>query len=458
MGVVTVTSKSIRRSVCAGLLAVMVSRPAAAQNDRPSAAPLTLDEAISFALKNNRDVESSSHSVATAIDAVANARVKRLPSFELSSLTGQSITEVGVDFPAGAFGTFASIGPVPAVDTRVTSPRRPIMLAQASLTQPISQLHRINLNVRATSVARDMEQETRRATMQATAANVRKAYYGLLQLDAGIRAADAVLASTRALDGVVAERVSQRVVLKADGLQSQLRVAEAAQQKVKLQNARAESEEQFNLLLGRDPRTPVVLVPIPIRDEENVDLDAVIAQAIERRADVRAARLRVERTEIEQRAVAAGRIPDVSLAMSYQSFFNSDLLPKNLASVGVQVKWEPWDWGRRTREASQKGHEIEQARLALKQAEDTVRMEVARSFREIQRARGDVLVARAAEDVSQDRTRVMTERIKVSAALPVDGLSANTELAQAGARAQEALSGYWAARAAYEQAIGEDLP
>jgi outer membrane protein TolC len=446
------------RIIGGALLATVLSVPAAAQNDRPSTQPLTLDEAISYALKNNRDVESSSHSVASAIDAVANARVKRLPSFELSSMTGQSITEVGVDFPAGAFGTFAGIGPVPSVDTRVTSPRRPVMLAQANLTQPISQLHRINLNVKATGVARDMEQEKRRVTMQATAANVRKAYYGLLQIDAGIRAADAVLASTRALDGVVAERVSQRVVLTGDGLQSQLHVAEAAQQKVKLQNTRAESEEQFNLLLGRDPRTPVVLVPVPIRNEEVVDLDAVIAQAIDRRADVRAARLRVERAELEQRVVAAGRVPDVSLAMSYQSFFNSDLLPKNLASVGVQVKWEPWDWGRRSREANQKGHEIEQARLALKQSEDTVRMEVARSYREVQRARGDVVVARASEEVAQDHARVVTERIKVSAALPVDGLSANTDLAQAGARAQEALSGYWAARAAYEQAIGEDVP
>jgi len=452
------TSESLLRIAGLALVALVASRPAVAQNDRLSTAPLTLDEAIGFALKNNRDVASSSHSVSSAIDAVANARTKRLPSLELQSMAGQAITEVGVDFPAGAFGNFAGIGPVPSVDTRVTSPRRTVVFAQASLTQPISQLHRINLNVKATSVGRDMEEEKRRGTMQATAANVRKAYYALLQLDAGIRAADAVLASSRALDGVVADRVAQRVVLKGDGLQSQLRVAEAAQERVKLQNARAEREEQFNLLLGRDPRTPVVLVPIPIRDDANVDLDAVIAQAVERRADVRAARLRVERAELEQRVVAAGRVPDVSLAMSYQSFFNSDLLPKNLASVGVQVKWEPWDWGRRAREANQKGHEIEQARLALKQAEDTVRTDVAHSFREVQRARGDVLVARAAEDVAQDHARVVTERIKVSSALPVDGLSANTDVAQAGARAQEALSGYWAARAAYEQAIGEDVP
>ena len=35
------------------------------------------------------------------------------------------LTRLGMDFPAGAFGVFEGIGPVPAVDTRVTSPRRP---------------------------------------------------------------------------------------------------------------------------------------------------------------------------------------------------------------------------------------------------------------------------------------------------------------------------------------------
>jgi outer membrane protein TolC len=427
------------------------SLPASAQ------APLTLDEAIAIAIKNNRDINAASHSVDSASLSVATARSQRLPQFSAETLAAQSITQLGVDFPAGAFGVFEGIGPVPAVDTRVTSPRRPLLLAQATLTQPISQLFKINLNVKATAVGRDIEHERRRSTMQSVAANVRKAYYGLLQTDASLRAADAVLDASRALDGVVGERVVQRVALRGDGLQSQLGVVDAMQQRLVLQNTRADREEQFNLLLGRDPRTPVVVMPVAITDDARVDLDAVTREAVDRRADVRAARLQVEQAELLQRVTNAGRIPDVSLAMSYQSFFNSDLLPKNMASVGVQVKWEPWDWGRRQREARQNGHDIERAKLLLQQTEDKVRSEVAKSYRDIQQARGQVQLARASQEVARDRVRVTTERIKVAAALPVDGLSANRELAESAAREQDALSGYWAARAAYEQAIGEDV-
>jgi outer membrane protein len=428
-----------------------------AQETRSTAAPLTLEDAIAIAIKNNRDITAASHSVASATLAIATARSYRLPQFSVEALGAQSITQLGMDFPAGAFGVFEGIGPIPAVDTEVRSPRRPLMMAQAQVLQPITQLFKLNLNIKATAVGRDIEQERQRLTMQATAASVRKAYYSLLQVDASLRAADAVLEASRALDGVVGERVVQRVALRGDGLQSQLHVAEAVQQRLTLQNTRAEREEQFNLLLGRDPRTPVVVMPVAITDDSTINIDAVIKEAIDRRADVRAARLKVDHAELQQRVTNAGRIPEVSLAMSYQSFFNTDLLPKNMASLGVQVTWEPWDWGRRQREARQRGHEIEQARLALQQAEDKVRIEVAKSYRDIQQARGQVVLARASQEVARDRMRVTTERMKVAAALPVDGLSANRELAESAAREQDALSGYWAARAAYEQAIGEDV-
>jgi outer membrane protein TolC len=184
--------------------------------------PLSLDDAIAIAIKNNRDINAASHSVANADLALATARSYRLPQFSVEALGAQSITQLGVDFPAGAFGTFPGIGPVPSVDTRVTSPRRPLMLTQASLTQPISQLFKINLNVKASAVGRNIEHERERQTMQSVAAKVRKAYYGLLQTDAGIRAADAVLEASRAFDGVVGDRVMQRVALRGDSLQSQL--------------------------------------------------------------------------------------------------------------------------------------------------------------------------------------------------------------------------------------------
>jgi outer membrane protein TolC len=239
------------RITCLAAALLSIVRPASAQTARPEPAqPLTLDAAIALAIANNRDINASTHSVANADLAIATARSYRLPQFEVQALGAQSITTLGMDFPAGAFGVFPAIGPVPSVDTRVTSPRRPMIMAQGSITQPITQLFTLNLNIKSAAVGRDIEQERQRLTMQTTAAHVRKAYYGLLQVDASLRAAEAVLEASRALDGVVGQRVVQRVALKGDGLRSQLRVADALQNRLTLQNRRAERKSSSTCCLA----------------------------------------------------------------------------------------------------------------------------------------------------------------------------------------------------------------
>jgi hypothetical protein len=81
-------------------------------------------------------VSSYNQRFAYANDPVENARVKRPPAPELSSMTGQSITEwASTSRPAPSETSPASARCSPW--TRVTSPRRLVMLAQASVTAGI---------------------------------------------------------------------------------------------------------------------------------------------------------------------------------------------------------------------------------------------------------------------------------------------------------------------------------
>jgi outer membrane protein TolC len=338
---------------------------------------------------------------------------------------------------------------------RVTSPRRPLVLAQASVMQPITQLRRINLGVQASEAALGVEQERHRGAVEEVAANVKRLYYALLNTDRALVAATRTLETSRELDTVIQQRVSQRVVLRADGLDAQYRVAQAEQARLSVAHTRASLQEQLNQLLGRDLRTAFVVAPLPLDIVRDDDLEVVTRQALERRHDVREARLKVRQAELEQRAKAAEGTPDVSVGLSYQSVFNVDLLPRNYTTLGVQVSWEPWDWGKRRREVGQKANVIHQAQLALKDTEDAVVRGISSSFRRLQEARAQLGVAGLSEEMARERARVRTEQIKVAAVLPVDGLAAQTELVQAGARHQEALSAYWTARADYELAIGE---
>ena len=442
--------------VCALAQLLLVVVPAAAQS-RPTEDLLTLDAAISAALEHNRQLQAAHLSVDNAAAAVANAKASRLPVLDVSSTAAQSLTEMAFTFPRGAFGTFEETGPVPADDIKVTSPRRPLVLAQASVSQPLTQLRRLNLGVKASEAALAIEQERYRGSREQVVATVRQTYYALLNAERAIAAADRTLETSRELNTVILQRVSQRVVLRADGLDAQYRVAQAEQARLSLVHSRESLRQQMNQLLGRDIRTSFIVAPVALAIASQDDLDAVTQRALERRHDIREARLEVERAALDRRAKSAEATPDVSISLSYQSVFNVDVLPRNYTTVGVQVGWEPWDWGKRRREVGQKANAEHQARLAVKELEESAIREIGDRYRRLQDARLQVDVASLAEELARERARVRTEQIKVAAVLPIDGLAAQTELMQAGARHQEALSAYWTARAQYELAIGEDV-
>ncbi len=62
-------------------------------------------------------------------------------------------------FPEGAFGEIPGVGPYPTSDIDVKSPMQPNAFVNAQITQPLSQLIRINLGIRNAAASRDIERE-----------------------------------------------------------------------------------------------------------------------------------------------------------------------------------------------------------------------------------------------------------------------------------------------------------
>src|SRR5262249_35816539 len=126
-----------------GLVVLLVPAAAAAQ-PAGTRETLSLDTAIGLAVANNRQIRAARLQVDRDEDDLAAARTRRLPAFETTMLGSQLLTPVQFSFPKAAFGDFPGIGPVPATDTSVTTPQRPTLLLTSQVTQPLSQLIRIN--------------------------------------------------------------------------------------------------------------------------------------------------------------------------------------------------------------------------------------------------------------------------------------------------------------------------
>lgn len=437
------------------VLLVVVSAVCPAQELSPSRV-LTLDDAIRLAVANNRSLKIASLEVDKSKWQVAEVKTKRLPSFSGSVLGSQLLNDVSFNFPAGAFGNIPGVGPFPTADTKVTTSRQPIAYVMSQAMQPLSQLYKINLGVRAQELSAKIAGEKARAERQNLVKDVKQAYYAVLQSESELEAAEANVKEYQELDRVVLQRVSQEAALKSDSLDVKAKFANEKYKLVQLRNTLDSQKEYLNNLLGRDIRTGFETEKVPVTSFEEVDLKLAQSRALGQRPEIKQAELSMRQAEYDRRMAKADYIPDVGIAFNYASNFNVDVLPKNMTSIGFEVKWEPWDWGRRRDIVNQKKVTETQARTQLHDAQARVLMDVNTRFRKLEESRMLISVAQAERDAAQQRLREVTNKYEQQAVLLSDVLRQQASAAGASDEYQQALLGFWSAKSEFEKSLGED--
>jgi outer membrane protein TolC len=415
-----------------------------------------LDDAIRLAIANNRSLKVASLEVDKSKWQVAEVKTKRLPSFSGSVLGSQLLNEVSFNFPAGAFGTIPGVGPFPTTDTKVTTPRQPVAYVVSQTTQPLSQLYKINLGVRAQELSVKIAGEKARAERQSLVKDVKQAYYAVLQSESELEAAAANVKEYQELDRVVLQRVSQEAALKSDSLDVKAKFANEKYKLAQLRNTLDSRKEYLNNLLGRDIRTEFETEKVPVASFEEVDLKLAQSRALAQRPEVKQAELSMRQAEYDRRIAKADYIPDVGIAFNYASNFNVDVLPRNMTSIGFELKWEPWDWGRRKDIVNQKKITETQAQTQLHDVQARVLMDVNARFRKLEESRLLISVAQAERDAAQQRLREVTNKYEQQAVLLSDVLRQQASTASASDDYQQALLGFWSAKSEFEKSLGEE--
>ena len=245
--------------------------------------------------------------------------------------------------------------------------------------------------------------------------SIKRTHFAVLQTESAMAAGDEAIALYRELSRTLENHVLQR---RAARRRAGRRVPPGAGGAVAGQapHQLASQKEQLNQLLGRDVRTLFEVAAAAAAIAIDVNLEAAERQALASRPDVREAQPTVVQAEIARRIAKADRLT-LSVAASHTSNVNIDVLPRNRA-VGVQVTWEPFDWGRQRRELTSKTHAVAQARLSERDAADKVVLEVNSRYRTLTEARA-LAVAERAQTVSRERFCVVTNQFhQQSAPLP----------------------------------------
>jgi outer membrane protein len=257
-------------------------------------------------------------------------------------------------------------------------------------------------------------------------------------------------------DRVASDYLRQQSVLKSDSLQAKAQLAQSRYQIVQLQDTLTTQKEQLNELLGRDIDVPFRTEPVPPLTAQEMDLKAARSSALTQRPEVREAEINNKRADYDRRLSKAKYIPDVGAALHYLDPINTQFLPQNIVSAGLEMKWDPFDWGGRRDEVKQKEVSLEQSQYQLQETKAQVTLDVDNTFRKLAETRAMLDVAQAGRDAADEKLREISDQFKHSAVLMRDLLQQEAAVASANHNYEQSLLAFWNAKAAFEKALGEE--
>ena len=429
---------------------------AVAQQDSGAAPVLTLDEALTMALAKNRSVKIASLGADASRQQILVAKTKRFPSINTYVFGGESLSTIGLTIKAGQFGSPSATGPIPARDTTISSSQTPTAFVIAQVSQPLLALHKINLNILAARLAADQASEQLRGTRQSIAANVRQAYYGVVQAQEAVKAAQADLKQYQELDRITTEYVTEQTALKSDSLQVKAKLAAQEYSLLQMQDKQQSAEESLNELMGRDLNERFRTAPTEELLPAEEDLHLAQTQALAQQSSIREAGLTVKQAEVQRRLAKAQYLPELNASVHYISPFGISFLPSNIAAAGIEFKWDAFDWGGRGHTVQQKTIAVEQSKQQLEETKAQVLVNVDNVFRSLQEARVGVSVAKLAQEAAREKLSETTNQYAQKTALLRDVLQQQAAAQGADAQYVQAVAAFWTSKANLDKAIGEE--
>jgi outer membrane protein TolC len=422
-----------------------------------SAPVLTLDQAIELAVASNTTLKTAGLETVRATDDLLAARTRRFASTQVIAFGSQLLTKPSVTFPQGSLGVYPSVGPIPATDQKIDIARKPVGGVFASVLQPLSTQYRLHLQLKALALGVEATRQDQAKTRLEIVDRVRQAYYAVVQAQRALDSLEASLPYYQETNRLAKENLEKETILASDSLAANAQVLKTENAIGDAKDQAANACEKLNDLMGRDVHTVFRAAGAGSADSELQTPEAIETQALQNRPDLKKAKLQVRQADYDARAKKAEYIPDVSLAFNYATTANfANALPSNITVVGLQLNWEPWDWGRRRQEYAAKRVKEEQAKVGVSAAERAVLLEVRNAWRQLEKARRQLRLTDATERVSRQKLEEVQAQFKREAALGRDLFSAQSELASADSGQQQALAAFWQARADLKKAIGEE--
>ncbi len=434
------------------VLAFITSAAAAyAQTERR----LTVEQALDLALENSKALHASLMRVNHADARASETNANRLPSLRVTGAYTRlsNVPPFTVALPPQLGGNSFTLAP--SLVNNYT--------LKASLEQPLFTGFKLDAAGSAADLAaRAAEQDLARDRADVLY-QVRAAYWSLFKATEFKKVIDETVEQVKAHLRDVQSMMDQGMVTTNDVLKVQVQLSDAQVRQIEANNNVQLAMIGLNNLIGIPLQTRIIIDSEVGRpsDTHDQNLDALIAQALEQRPEVKAMEYRVKAADAGVRAARGGWWPQVFLAANYYyNRPNQRIQPvqdafKDTWDITIAVSLDIWNWGKTLHQSDQAHAQLEEARDALSQLKDAVTLEVTQSFLNLHQAKERIRVAEQGVQQAQENYRITHKRFREGLAQNSDLLDAEVALLQARTTYTQARVDFELAAAHLQKAIGQ---
>ena len=417
--------------------------------------PLTLDQALEFALSHNVTLRKGRQDLEEAQGLAIQQRAARLP--RLATTGGyQQLDESRIE----------------KVQFSAAQPATPFLNNQSwnanlVVTQPIYAGGKYNSMARSSRLTREAALALYQALVANTLLEVRTAYSDVLLAVEQIVVQEASKKLLERELETARRSLEAGTVPKFNVLRAEVELANALPPLIRARNQERIFRNTLALLLGCDiPADSGVDIPLRTADSLKaepfeVSVGAALNAAWVHRPEIKAAQSASQLRHEEVLQTRADLLPSVSGIAGYgvqnRNFVRD--LDRTLDgwTVGVQANWLLFDFGQTQAKVNMARAREERARLEVEDVRRRIDLEVRTAFSLFLESKEVLLSQTRVIEQAEEAVRLVTARADAGSSTQLEVLSAQTALKLSRTQYSQALRDYTVARAKLERAMGEGV-
>jgi outer membrane protein TolC len=390
--------------------------------------PLTLQEAINTAFRNNRDVQT------------ARLTVERSQAGVTTAKSAQAL-QVGATASTTNQGAPLFVG----TQSQLNNPNSTNLQGGLQATYPILNAGRDASSVRAAEEQVNFDRLDLLRIEQKLRGDVLTAYYDLQDADSSVIINNAAVKdATRSLsDAQLQEKAG--VGTKFDILRAQVQLATANQALTTAGGQQQTARKKIAQLLSVADKTEYRAAdPVGEAGTWRYSLEDSIILAFKNRPEIKQQLVRRSISEQQQIVAAAADAAQVNLFANYNigKDLNSSFSAQDNYSLGARLSWNFWDGGAAKSRSYQEKVNQEISENQFTTAKNQVRFEVEQAYNSLGTNRKNIGTATQALQQAEESLKLARLRFQAGVGTQTDVIQAQTELARARGNRVTAILNY----------------